>query len=910
MAHHWQTGPTRLQNPDHLTGPGQEGGLEKVIILKRIFIRCFLATLLLFAGLLFAPVVAADDLTISRAALEDATGTLTIADVTGREFTPIGPTLSTGFTYSVHWVRLRVKAPAQGSEVVLFIRQPWLNEVRLYEADDGAPQGWKTSVTGTNYPYKERDRATSSLGFVVHITGPEATYYLRLHSYPSSPLSVAALEPDEAQQLEHRIDLLGVLLVTPMLLLLLWAIQCYYLDRLPILGLFAVLQATYTLYGISISGYLAPFIPAAVPQLMAWIAAVSYCGVNFTTVLFCRALFKPYEPPRLLLRGLNLLLLAFPLQLAAMALGYTAMAMITNAVLFRIIWPYFILMAFTLRREQLPSRRTLQIFFAAMTLVLILFWIYNSGQTSATSTIGRQILVANGLILGGFFAAILNARSRRLLLEVQRSAMELRARSEFFALVSHEIRTPLNTLVGFSSLVRTTTDPGKIRQYHRILEQASRSLLVLVNNILDMSKIKAQRMELETEPFSLRQLVSSLVEQYAALAEEKKLAFPVVVADQVPDWVCSDPVRLRQILANLLANAVKFTEQGSVSFTVSLVDRCGEQGVARVCFAVRDSGIGIPTDKLPSLFQPFQQADPSISRRFGGTGLGLTIVHHLVGKMQGTLKVDSRQGEGSCFTVTLPLEETEPLPVVQALPGSLPARSVLVAEDNPFNRRLMEDILTSWGQQVTVAQDGRQALLALEEHPFALILLDIRMPDIDGITFTRRVREREQRLSQPSVPIIAVTADTDPATRDACLAAGVTTLLEKPVSPGKLFQTMVALAGPAPTIPSEGGLLNRKTWTDLGNDPERCRQYGELLQQDIDEELRKLHNALQCDDREALGRVAHTLKGLCGYLSDPQPAELASQLQHNAASGGYGEIRRIVEQLWAICRTTGKAEES
>ena len=776
-----------------------------MIILIKAFIRCFIVILVLFIGLVFVPLVAADDLIISRAALEDATGTLTIADVTGREFTPIGPTLSKGLKDSVHWLRLRVRAPAKGREVVLFIRQPWLNEVRLYEADAGPPQGWKTRVTGTNHPYKERDRATSSLGFVVHIAAPEATYYLRLVSYSPSQLSVAALEPDEAERLDDRIDLLEVLLVTPMLLLLLWAIHCYYLDRLPILGLFAIYQAVYTLYGISVSGYLAPFVPAVVPQLTAWIAAVSYCGVNFTTVLFCRALFKPYEPPPLLMRGLNLFLLAFPLQLAAMALGYTSIAMIANALLFRILWPYFVLMAFTLRRQRSPSRRVLQIFFAAMTVLLNLFWIFSSAQASATSTLGRQLLIANGLIVGGFFALILNARSRRLVLEAQQSKMALQARSEFLALVSHEIRTPLNALVGFSSLVRTTTDPVKIQQYHSILEQASHALMELVNNILDLSKIEAQRMVFETVPFNLRQLVGSLEEQYSALAGQKKLAFQVVMADRVPAWVRGDPVRLRQILANLLANAVKFTESGSVSCTVDLAGRPGDQGVPHIRFAVRDSGIGIPEDKLPLLFRPFQQVDPSTSRRFGGTGLGLAIVHHLVAKMQGNLTVDSRQGAGSCFAVTLPLEETEALPAPRALPGSLASRKVLVVEDNHFNRRLMEDILTSWGQQVTTAEDGRQALLALEQHPFALILLDIRMPDIDGIEFARRVRDREQQLSKPSVPIIVVTADADAATREACLAAGVTTLLEKPVSPEKLFQAIVAQDGPAQTIPPGGG---------------------------------------------------------------------------------------------------------
>ncbi|HAJ26111.1 MAG TPA: hypothetical protein DCG53_02500, partial [Syntrophus sp. (in: bacteria)] len=720
-----------------------------MIILKKAFRRCFIVILPLFIGLVFAPLVAADDLIISRAALEDATGNLTIADVTGREFTPIGPTLSKGFKDSVHWLRLRVKAPAKGSEVVLLIRQPWLTEIRLYEAGAGTPQGWRTRVTGTNYPYSERDRASISLGFVVHIVGPEATYYLRLHTYPPSQLSVAALEPDEAERLDHRIDLLGVLLVTPMLLLLLWALHCYYLDRLPILGLFAIYQALYTLYGISISGYLAPFVPAGTPLLAVWITAVSYCGVSFTTVLFCRALFKPYEPPPLLMRGLNLFLLAFPLQLAAMALGYTFIALITNALLFRIIWPYFVLMAFTLRKEQLPSRRVLQIFFAATTLVLNLFWIFSSGQVSATSTIGRQILIANGLIIGGFFAMILNARSRRLVLEAQQSAIELQARSEFLALVSHEIRTPLNALVGFSTLARQATDPRKLGQYHAILEQSSRSLLELVNNILDMSKIEAGRMEVEAMPFNLRQLVMALEEPYRSQADQKKLAFQIVIAENVPAWVLGDPVRLRQILVNLLSNAVKFTQSGSVSCTVRLSGLAGA-GAPLVRFEVKDTGIGIPESNRTQLFQPFRQLDPTISRTFGGTGLGLAIVRSLTELMKGTIAVDSREGGGSCFTVELPLQETEAAPDDrgQAQIMATAAGSILVVEENAFNRRLLEDTLTACGHRVTLAEDGLQALRMAQEQRFAMILLDIRMPGIDGIEVARQIRRREQKLSE------------------------------------------------------------------------------------------------------------------------------------------------------------------
>ncbi|MBI9085363.1 MAG: response regulator [Desulfobacterales bacterium] len=861
--------------------------------------RCFIVLLLLFIGLAFAPLAVAGDLVISRAALEDATGTLTIADVTARAFTPIGPTLARGFSDSVHWLRLRVKAPAKGSAVVLFIRQAWLNEIRLYEADAGAPQGWKTRVTGTNHPYHERDRAATSLGFVVHIAAPEATYYLRLNSYPPSQLSVAALEPDEAERLDHRFDLLEVLLVTPMLLLLLWAIHCYYLDRLPILGLFAIYQAVYTLYGITISGYLAPFVPAGVPQLTAWIAAISYCGLNFTNLLFCRALFKPYEPPPLLMRGLNLLLLAFPLQLAAIALGHTYIAMVTNLLLFRIIWWYFVIMAFTLRREQLPRRRVLQLFFVTTLLILILFSSFSGSQASAISTLGRQLFIANGLIVGGFFAMILNARSLRLILEAQQSAMALQARSEFIALLSHEIRTPLNALVGFSTLALKATDPVKLNQYHTILEQSSRLLLEVVNDILDMSKIEAGRMDVEAVPFNLRQLVAGLEEPYRSLADQKRLVFKTVISENVPAWVRGDPVRLRQILVNLLSNAVKFTESGSVSCTVSL------SGLAvatdpRVRFEVRDTGIGIPESNRAQLFQPFRQLDPTISRTFGGTGLGLAIVRSLTELMKGDITVDSREGVGSCFTIELPLQETEAAPDdrVPAQVMATAAGSILVVEDNTYNRRLLEEALTAWGHQVTLAGDGHQALEFAQQQRFAMIVLDIRMPGIDGIEVARRLRCREQEWSETPVPIIAITADADAATREACLTAGINAVLTKPVSPEQLTRAIATHGGSALTVSwGKEPLLNGQTCSDLGDNPERARQYRAMLLRDIDEELLCLQTALGCDDRMELVRAAHTLKGLCGHLANRGPADLAVWLRQNGPSARPAQMGSVIEQL-------------
>jgi len=473
-----------------------------------------------------------------------------------------------------------------------------------------------------------------------------------------------------------------------------------------------------------------------------------------------------------------------------------------------------------------------------------------------------------------------------------------RAKSQFLATVSHEIRTPLNALVGFSSLVRTTTDPVKLEQYYAILEQSSRSLMELVNDILDMSKIEAGHMELEAVPFNLRRLADGLEEQYRPLAEQKNVAFRAVMADGLPEWVFGDPVRLRQILGNLLANAVKFTNSGEVRFVVSSSDRTLTAGEPSVRFEVRDTGIGIPEAARAHLFQPFRQLDATITRKFGGSGLGLAIVHSLVEMMRGRITMNSRHGAGSSFLVELPLRDVEPMFDEPANPVNLASGSVLVIEDNEFNRRLLGDILTSWGQQVVLAENGWQGLRFLEQRPFDLILMDIRMPDMDGMEVARRIRRREREGRQAPVPIIAITADVEAATFEACLGVGINTVLPKPVVPEQLAKAMHDRCRRT-ILPSTGGeqLLNRQTCSDLDNNPERARQYREMLLADIDDELEYLATALEGGDRDGLGRAAHTLKGLCGHLADRKPAELASWLQHNALSASPEQLRLVMEQL-------------
>lgn len=861
-----------------------------------------LTLLFLLAGICITSWAAAEDLVISCAVFEDKAGDLTISDVVGRKFKPAASTLSKGYTSSAYWLRLQIKAPATSDKVVLFIRQPFLNEIRLYEVDTGAPSGWKSRVTGNYYPYTDRERRKNTMGFIVHPTGTEATYYLRLKTSSVAQMSVEALTPDEAESSDHELDLLEVFFVTAMAILLLWAIYSYAMDRVPVVGLYAVHQATYTLFGIAVTGYLAPYLPAGYPALANFSSGIPYCAVSFTTLLFCRELFKPYEPPRLLMRGMNLLMMVFPLQLAAIAMGFTPLAFTVNVLLIRISWWYFVVMSFTLRKEQFPSRRILQLVFAASTLLFTLFWIASGSQLALTHKLfGRLVLVLNGLMIGSLFAMILHARSRRLLQEAQQSALELKAKSEFLALVSHEIRTPLNALVGFSSLARMTTDTVKLDQYHAMLEQSSQAMMDLLNDILDMSKIEAGRMTVESLPFNMHQLISGLENQYAPLAAQQSLAFNLVVGDDVPEWVTGDAVRVRQVLTNLLSNAVKFTERGTVSCHVALVIPPKYNGTFKIRFEVTDTGTGISEAKRSLLFQPFSQLDPSITRKFGGTGLGLAIAHSLTEMMRGTITVRSEEGSGSCFTVELPFQYAEPVPeiVPESLPESMSA-AVLVVEDIRFNRELLRIILTSWGKQVSLAVNGYEALEQVEQQQFGLILLDIRMPGIDGVEVARRIRLREREQSAPVIPIIGITADANTATREACLAAGINVVLTKPVVFSQLARA-VRDCGCFITEAHEEDLeLNLKTSNDLGNNPERARQYKEMLQQDIDDELQSLQQALEQDNREALDRAAHTLKGLYGHLANIEPAELAAWLQQHASVAGQDELRLVIERLSVI----------
>jgi signal transduction histidine kinase/ActR/RegA family two-component response regulator len=377
------------------------------------------------------------------------------------------------------------------------------------------------------------------------------------------------------------------------------------------------------------------------------------------------------------------------------------------------------------------------------------------------------------------------------------------AKSSFLAAMSHEIRTPLTSVLGMADLLATEDLAERQNGYVEAIRASGRHLLTILNDILDFSRIEADRLELERIDFSLGAVLGELRSLVAPQAAERDLAVAFELDERAPPMVRGDPTRLRQVLFNLLGNALKFTREGRISVAARQTARDGQ--VAHLRFEVGDTGVGIPPERQAALFEPFSQHDASTMRRYGGTGLGLAICKRLVEAMGGAIGVESAPEAGSLFWFEVPLEIGDPAAAVAAArpafgPGSAPPLRVLVAEDLRMNRELLRAMLGRHGHEVTFAQDGAEAVEWAGRERFDLVLMDVRMPVMDGVEAARRIR----RLPPPagSVPILGLTANVMEAERRRCVEAGMDMILTKPVAWPQLFALLAEIA--AGRSPSRG----------------------------------------------------------------------------------------------------------
>jgi len=389
---------------------------------------------------------------------------------------------------------------------------------------------------------------------------------------------------------------------------------------------------------------------------------------------------------------------------------------------------------------------------------------------------------------------LIERKRQEVLIREAQAAAEVasEAKSAFLANVSHEIRTPMNGILGMTDLVLASDLTAEQREFLGNVKSSAESLLTIINDILDFSKIEAGKLTIEQLPCDVRRIAVDVMQPLALAARTKHLGFRHEITADLPTAVIADPIRLRQILLNLIGNALKFTHQGEI--VVALSRRADPQLGEALHFSVKDTGIGIPADRLPRVFDAFTQADDSTTRRYGGTGLGLTITRRLIELLGGRIWVKSAPGKGSDFQFTIPLRPAAASPAAtsRATPAAIPhpGAKILLVEDQPVNQTLFAVLLRRRGYEVAIVDNGVAAIAAFSATRYDLVLMDMHMPEMDGVEATATIRAMEKTHALPRIPIVAMTANAEARDREQCLAAGMDDYIAKPIKADTLFATV------------------------------------------------------------------------------------------------------------------------